>query len=163
MAFCLGQLADSGKGQEIQKKREWDDICQRFTAWFKLSTSQWHGTHLRPRGKQYVPDSYHWTDGVNRPLWKIHILQLARLHNNSFSNHLHHVSTCVELYHPKSNNSGKQPHVTVLFLTNPISNLSVKNFRTCLMFSYSQWLSNDKTDIVLYLSSYPPWAAIKAM
>lgn len=88
----LPQLAGSEEGQEIWRKREQDDICQRFMAWFELSTSLLHGNHLRLRDTQYVPDSYHLTDGVNHPFWKIHILQLASLHNWGISNHdVHHV------------------------------------------------------------------------
>lgn len=96
MAFCLGE------GQKIRRKREWDGICHRFMDWFTLSTSHWHGMHLRQRGKQYVPDSYNLTDGVNHPLWKKHILQLAWLHNDGISNHVHRVHTWVWNYISKS-------------------------------------------------------------
>lgn len=139
---CLPWLADSDEAQEIWRKRECDDICQRFMAWFKLSTSQWHGMHLRPRCKQYVPDSYHLTDGVNHPLWKIHKLQLASLHNEGISNHVHHV----ELYQPKSNSTGKQLQIAAFSLTNSLPNPSMKNVWS-LLFSYLQSVGNNKTNI----------------
>lgn len=44
--------ANSGKSQEICKKGDWDDMCQRFIAWYECSTTHLHGAHLELQGKQ---------------------------------------------------------------------------------------------------------------
>lgn len=114
MALCPGNLT-SARDSKCWERDSGDDICRRFMAWFKLSNSQSHVMHLRRRCKQYVPDSNRLTDGVNCILWKIQILQLALLHNEGISNHVHHVHACSKVWNYISQSQIKLENSSILF------------------------------------------------
>lgn len=122
MALCPGKLTSARDSKFWEKETEketerdsGDEICWRFMAWFKLSNSQSHVMHLRRRCKQYVPDSNCLTDGVNHILWKIQILQLALVHNEGISNHVHHVHACSKVWNYISQSQVKLENSSIFF------------------------------------------------
>lgn len=111
----------------MEKKVRWHTVCQRFMAWFKPSTSQWHGC------KQFVPDSNRF-DRWSKPstLKNTHIA-------TGMAPSWRYFKPCILILI-----SGKKQLKTA-----PYKSYHTNVYWLVWCFSYLQWLSNNSIDITV--------------